>query len=335
MESGVDAARMIMMSETKLEVRGTTYRLAQIRGPEMAPLVPLFRQTFRRRDFTLDWLQKKYACAYEGVGGFSCVAFTESGQAVGSFGILPWPIRFGDRTEVAAQLVDAATHRDHRRRGLFTQLGRMACELSEAAGISFLFAFPHPQGDSYPAFIRNLGYEHIDDLVEYRKTICSGWLERASLHSSRLRWLYEKQVQRRLNAYTSGDAVLENSLISEGFAATERSRAFHAYKSFTGSRVLDLDGGRVWLKVRRGLLVGDLEASSEAGMEKTVKALELLAARLRIHQIIFQSSKSTRFSRFFEDRFQTLPCLTVVYRNLHSQIPAEKLRFTFGDLDNF
>ena len=301
----------------------------------MAPLVPLFRKAFRRRDFSLEWLKKKYACEYQGIRGFSCVAFTESGQAVASFGVLPWPIRFGDRTEVAAQLVDAATDRDHRRRGLFTRLGQMARELSEAAGVSFLFAFPHPQGDSYPGFIRNLVYEHIDDLVEYRKTICTGLFERASLRAGTLRRVYEQKVQRTLNAYIPGDAALENSLLSEGFAATDRNRGFHAYKSFAGSRVLNLDGGRVWLKVRRGLLVGDLEALSEADMDKTVEALELLAARLGTHQIIFQTSKGTRFSRFFEGRFQTLPCLTVVYRNLHSRIPREKLRFTFGDLDNF
>jgi GNAT superfamily N-acetyltransferase len=301
----------------------------------MAPLVPLFRRTFGRRDFNLEWLKKKYACEYQGIRGFSCVAFSENGHAVGSFGVLPWPIRFGDRTEVAAQLVDAATDRDHRRRGLFTQLGEMASELSEAAGISFIFAFPHPRGASYPGFIRNLGYEHIDDLVEYRKTICSGLWERASLRAGSLRRLYERQVQPTLNSYAPGDATLQNSLLSEGFAATDRDRTFHAYKSFAGSRVLDLDGGRVWLKVRRGLLVGDLEAVSEADLEKTAKALGLLAARLGTHQIVFQSSKGTRFSRFFEDRFQPLPCLTVVYRNLRSQIPPEALRFTFGDLDNF
>jgi hypothetical protein len=63
--------------------------------------------------------------------------------------------------------------------------------------------------------------------------------------------------------------------------------------------------------------------------------LERLAVRLGIYQILFQSSKGTRFSRFFADRFRPFPCLSVIYQNLHSQIPAEKLRFTFGELDNF
>jgi hypothetical protein len=318
-----------------VELGGTTYRLACVRGPEMGPLVPLFRESFRRPDFNLDWLKKKYACEYQGIGGFSCVAFTEQGQAAASFGMLPWPIRFGDRTEIAAQGVDAATHHQHRRRGLFTRVSEMAREVCESAGVSFLFAFPQPDGQSYPGLVSRLGYTHVDDLIEYRLPISTLWMEKVARRVGPLDGLYERQLQRTLGAYLPTDAVLDNSLLSEGFAATDRDRAFYGYKSFAGSRVLAVDGGRVWLKVNRGLQVGDFEASSEAEMEKSVQVLERLAVRLGVHQILFQASKDTRFSRFFARRFRPYPCVTVVYRNLRSQIPAEKLRFTFGDLDNF
>jgi len=324
----------LFMPERTVEAAGTTYRLACVHGPEMGPLVPLFRKVFRRPDFNLDWLKKKYGCEYEGVGAFSCVAFTDAGQAVASLGILPWPIRFGNRTEVAAQLVDGATHREHRHRGLFTRLAKMARELCDSAGISFLFGFARPQGGSYQGLVR-IGYTHIDDLVEYRLPILTFWVERVARRVGRLHGLYERHLQRTLRAYFPVDPVLDNSLFSEGFAGTHRDRAFHDYKAFAGNRVLAVDGGRVWLKVRRGLFVGDLEASSEAEMEKAVRVLERLAVRLGIHQILFQSSKGTRFSRFFADRFRPFPCLSVIYQNLRSQIPAEKLRFTLGDLDNF
>jgi len=323
------------MLEKEVAVRGTTYRLARIRGPEMGPLVPLFREAFGRRDFDLDWLRRKYACEFGGIGGFSCVAFTDGGQAVASFGVLPWPIRYGDRTETAAQAVDAATHHQHRRRGLFTRLAEMARDLCDSAGVSFLFAFPHPQGDSYAGFVRNLGYTHLDDLVEYRLPIRTFWMERVARRVGPLHRLYEQHLQRTLRAYLPIDPVLGNSLLSEGFAATQRDGAFHHYKAFLGNWVLAVDGGRVWLKVMHGLLVADLEASSEAQMDRAVRVLERLAVRLGVHQIVLQSSKGTRFSHFFADRFRAFPCLAIVYRNLRSQIPADKLRFTFGDLDNF
>jgi hypothetical protein len=321
--------------ERVVELGGTTYRLACVRGPEMGPLVPLFRESYRRLDFNLDWLQRKYACEYQGIRGFSCVAFTERGQAVASFGMLPWPIRFADRTEIAAQAVDAATHHEHRRRGLFTRVAEMAREVCDSAGVSFLFGFPHPQGESYPGLVSKLGYAHIDDLIEYRLPISTIWMERVARRVSPLDRMYERHLQRTLGAYLPADPVLDNSLFSEGFAGTHRHRAFHDYKSFAGNRVIEVGGGRVWLKVRHGIQIGDLEASSEAELEKTVRVLEQLAVRLGVHQILFQSSTHTRFSRFFADRFRPSPCLTVIYRNLRSQIPAERLRFTFGDLDNF
>lgn len=331
----VFANEELFVPEKVVEVGGTTYRLACVRGAEMGPLVPLFRESFRRPDFNLEWLKKKYACEYEGICGFSCVAFSEGGQAAASFGMLPWPICFGERMEIAAQAVDAATHREHRRRGLFTRLAEMAREVCESAGVSFLFALPHPKGGSYPGFVRNLGYKHIDDLVEYRLPIRTIWMERVARRVGPLRGPYERHLQRTLRPHLPVDSVLDNSLFSEGFAATRRDQAFHEYKKFAGNRVLAVDGGRVWLNINRGLLVGDLEASSEWEMERTVRELEGLGVRLGVHQIVIQASKDTRFSRFFEARFPPFPCLAVVYQNLRSQIPADKLRFTLGDHDNF
>ena len=317
-----------------VEVRGETYRLAVLRGPEMAPLMPLFRDAFGRETFSPEWLTRKYACERHGVGGFACVAFTESGEAAGSVGVLPWPVRFGDRVEVAGQMVDVATGSAHRGRGLFVLCAEMAREMCETAGVAFLFGFPNEA--AYPIWMNKLGYEHSDDLVERRLRIRTVWAERIARRAGAMRPLYERHVERTLSAYAAADPVLENSLLHEGFAGIDRDRSFHACKSsFAGSRVLALDGGRVWLSVRHGLLVGDLEASSYADLEKTERALERLARRLGVHQILFQASKNTRFSPFFADRFCTLPGMPVIYRNLRSQIPSEKLRFTFGDFDNF
>jgi len=323
-----------LRAETTFEVRGATYRLAVLRGPEMAPLMPLYRDAFGRGLFSSEWLTRKYACERRGVGGFSCAAFTQSGEAAGSVGVLPWPVRFGDRVETAGQMVDVATGSAHRGRGLFVRLAEMAREVCEAAGVSFLFGFPNEA--AYPIWINKLGYQHSDDLVEHRLPIRTIWAERVARRVGALRPFYERHVQRTLSADVAADPVLENSVLLEGFAGTDRDRAFHAYKSsFAGSRVLAIDGGRVWLNLRHGLLVGDLEALSEADLDRTAHALERLARRLGVHQILFQASKDTRFSPFFANRFRTLPGMPVIYRNLRSQIPREKLRFTFGDLDNF
>jgi len=318
-----------------VEVRGTTYRLARLRGSELDAVVPLFRQVYKRSDFTADWLEKKYAGEFQGAGAFSCVAFTETGEPAASLGVLPWPIRCGGRTEVAAQIVDAATGLSHRRRGLFTRLGEMARQLSQVAGMSFMFGFARPQGESYPRLVRNLGYAHIDDLVEYRRPIRTLWGERIMRRSGAVRPLYERYLRRTLGAYRAPDPVFQNSVISEGFAGTDRSPAFYEYKRFGGSRVITADGGRVWLNIKRGLIIGDLEAESAADMGRTTHMLARLGVRLGVHQVLFQASRHTRFSQLAAQHFRASPILAVVYRNLNSEIAADRLRFTFGDLDNF
>jgi hypothetical protein len=151
-----------------------------------------------------------------------------------------------------------------------------------------------------------------------------------------LNGLYERHVGRTLRPYVPSDPVLENSLVGEGFAGIGRDREFYDYKtSFNGSRVLAVDGGRAWVNLQHGLMIGDLEASAEDDMGRTLRALEGLARGLGLNQIVFQVSKGTRFSPFFESRSRTLAGLPVIHRNLSSQIPVERLRFTFGDLDNF
>ena len=320
--------------EETIELRGTTYRFATVATAELNYLVPLFRDAFAGREPSLEWLQAKYACGAEGVAAFVCVAFDERGDAAGSVGLLPWQVRYGDRVELAGQMVDVATSNAHRGRGLFVALADRTRELCESSGIRFLFGFPNEA--AYPIWMNKLGYEHLQDLVSYQLPVRTLWGERLARRSRPVREIFERHARRTLGKLTPVDPVLENSLAAEGFACIVHDRAFHAYKaSFGGSQVVELDGGRVWLVVRHGLLIGDLEAASTAELESAVHALKRLARRLGVHQIVFQASKDTRFSPIFAGRSETSQDLPVIYRDLGSQIPKEKLRFVFGDLDNF
>jgi hypothetical protein len=324
-------------SDRKIQVRGDTYRLTLLRGPAMAPVVPLLFGTFSRPEFTLGWLQKKYSCKFGGVEGFSCAALTETGEAAACLGVLSWPIRFGERTELAAQIVDVATHHEHRRRGLFMQLGEMAREICDAAGFSFLFGFADPKGSAFRGWVGSLGYTHLEEvsLVEYAIPVRTLWIERLARRAGALGAIYDRGLERRLKSLLPRDPVPANSFLTEGFAGTDRDARFFDYKKLLGNQVLAVEGGRVWVKIKRGLIVGDMEAGAQTEIEKTMRALQRLAARFGIHQVLFQLSKGTRFSRFFEGRVQARPGLNFVYRNLRSQILPEKLRFTLGDLDNF
>src|SRR5262249_9171745 len=216
----------------KIQVRGDSYRLTSLRGPAMAPLVPLLRDTFHRPQFTLGWLQEKYSCEFGGVEGFFCAALTETAEVAACIGVLPWPIRFGERTELAGQMVDVATHHEHRRRGLFTQLGEMAREICDTAGFSFLFGFADPKGSAFRGWVGSLGYTHLEevDFVEYAIPVRTLWIERLARRAGALGAVYDRRLERRLKPLQRCGSAPANSFLAEGFAGTDRDARFFGYK---------------------------------------------------------------------------------------------------------
>lgn len=317
---------------TTVQLRGSTYTFEALSGTRLGALIPLFRDAFAR-EFTPDRLERKYSCEHAGISAFACVAFSDGGDAAGVLGVLPWPVRFGDRVETAGQLADGATDPAHRDKGLFIALAERVRTLCADAGISFLFGFPNEK--SYPVFMKKLGYEHSDDLVEHRWPVRTLPLEKASHRAGPLRRLYHRYSGRKLDALAAGER-LQNSLVADGFAGVDRGADFHAYKQAIGdSRVIETAGGRAWIKIRHSLMIGDLEATSAEDLALTMRDLRRLATRLGVDQIVSQTSKDTRLSRFFATRPGASRELPVIHRDLGSSIPRERLRYTLGDLDNF
>ena len=99
--------------------------------------------------------------------------------------MLPWGVRFGDHVEVAGQLIDVATGSAHRGRGLFAYLAEMVREECEAAGVGFLYGFANEA--AFPIWVKKLGYEHTDDLVEYRLPVRTVPVERIARRTPTLR----------------------------------------------------------------------------------------------------------------------------------------------------
>lgn len=315
-----------------LELRGATYRVEILTGPALARLIPLFRDAFGR-EFSAAALERKYASAHGGLTGFSCAAFGEQGEPAGSVGVLSWGARMGERVETAGQMVDVATSSAHRGRGLFVALAERARQVCEETGAGFLFGFPNEE--AYPIWIHKLGYEHTDDLVEHRWPVRTLPVARAAHRLGPLGGLYDRYSSRTLAGRSAGD-TLRNSLVAEGFAGVDRDAGFHAYKrAFGGSRIVETAGGRAWIKVHHSLMIGDLEATSDAELERTMHDLRRLAARLGVRQIVSQTSKDTRLSRFFAGRPGASRELPVIHRDLASALPRERLRYTLGDLDSF
>jgi GNAT superfamily N-acetyltransferase len=85
-----------------------------------------------------------------------------TGELVGQFGAVPLRVRVDGETHVAALALNVVTDSAYRRRGAFIRLARAADEQMARAGVEFAFALPNE--NSFPGFVRRLGYHHVGDV---------------------------------------------------------------------------------------------------------------------------------------------------------------------------
>jgi GNAT superfamily N-acetyltransferase len=320
-------------AEAELTSRGETYRIGVLYGREIEIISPLLVEVYKRRAFTPDWVRRKYDCERDGARAFACVAFTEDGRPVSTVGAIPWPFRYGEYVELAAQLADSATSPAHQGRGLHVRLMQLLHEVCAAAGMTFVLRFSNAL--SFAITTTKLGYTPLDDLVEYDWPIRTVWVERAARRAG-LGGAYDRRFERVIARYLDSGHPLASSGLAEGYAGVERDRAFFDYKeAFGGSRVLTLDETRVWVVVRHGLLVGDMAAPSDDALGRGLDALEGMARRLGAHRVLVQASGDIRLARYLATRLPETRRRRASYFDLGTKIPTEALRFTLGDLDTF
>ena len=91
---------------------------------------------------------------------------------------------------------------------------------------------------------------------------------------------------------------------------------------------------RVWIRVRGGLVVGDLQVG-EAGFAGTLEVLRDLARRAGLAGISFIVSPGTAVHRLFAAEYTSEPSFPVLFQDLGATIPLEEIRFSYSDIDIF
>jgi hypothetical protein len=137
-----------------------------------------------------------------------------------------------------------------------------------------------------------------------------------------------------LKKLLSPEKGLSNSVLDEGFAGVYRDEQYLEYKTYSQTNVLKIRNARAWLKIQNGLDLGDLNLGNE-DFKLTMTSLEKIARRLGVTQISFQVSTATRLFALFEREFKAIPSFGVGFKNLGADIPLDKTKFTFADIDIF
>jgi Acetyltransferase (GNAT) domain len=275
---------------------------------------------------------KKYDTAYTGVGYVGFMAYHTGGEPLAYYGVLPCFMQYNGEVVLAAQSADTMTNPKYRYKGLFVELSLITFELCKKVGITFVFGFPNQ--NSYHGAVNKLGWKMTHTMERFYVPVDGLPLE---LTASRFRWLkslYARYVDRVFGQYTLAQPGLGNAFLAEGFGGISRDERYLFYRTYSPSRVIRVGAARVWLRVRGGLVIGDLQVGEE-DFGTTIEELRDLARRAGLGGISFIVSVGTAVHRQFAAQYTAEPSFPVLFQDLGATIPLEEIRFSYSDIDIF
>ena len=308
------------------------YSFERVSENNVADLLLIYKDAFDK-ELNLEVFKQKQNTKEFGDSYVGFIAYYQNKNPVAFYGVYPCKIEYEGVKYLAAQSGDTMTHSAHTGKGLFTQLALKTYAYCQENGFHLVFGFPNE--NSYPGFIKKLGWSHFDDMTPYLIRVkCIPWIRLKNtfklpqaLHDKWCDFVFNKLKEFNL---------LETSLVRET-AVVDHSGDFFSYKTYGENYLIQLNGINVWLKSDdRFLIIGDIDSCSETEFEKTIHALKKIAFKLGLPHLRFHSSSNTwgqnMFNKFGFPMELKYPVGGINFTN---EIPLEKLKFTGADNDTF
>lgn len=278
-------------------------------------------------------LRRKYNTAYTGHSYFAHFAVSPEGRPAAFFCLFPSFLNIDGRKVLAGQSADIITHPDHQRRGLFGTLGKATEALAKAHGMMHLFAFPN--ANSFPGFLRSLGWQHLNDFQVHTGTVQGfAWfrlfrkLKQEALYNMIFNW----QLSRlRLSP---DDVRLANVKDRSG---QWRDAGYYTYKSWNGSYWIAFRGFAFWVRREADLLlVGDLRRLNQSNSTATLNdVLTQLCRRVGLSGWRAEVTPGSLLCTWMQNVGKTEQGVHIVYTNLDDPSIILPLEFSGGDTDVF
>ena len=278
------------------------------------------------------YFTKKYDTAYTGVEYIGYIAFNEQKNPIAYYGVIPCFIRHNETLYLAAQSADTMTHPKYQFKGLFVQLANLTFDLCQEEGISIVFGFPNQ--NSLHGFLVRLKWQMTETLDYYNIPTGMFSIENISRKVPFLRKQYEKYQQYILKDYLVPRQGIENSSFKDGLAGVNRNAHYLNYKTYHDTYVIKIGEATLWVKIRNGLIIGDINCRDDE-FDEMMTEVKKLALKLGLKYIQFHTSHQTRLSALFSSRYDAVPSFHVLFKDLGAHIPLDKIKFTYADVDTF
>lgn len=309
------------------------YSFEKLSAENISDLIPIYRDAFKK-EVDINFLKNKQDTSVFGPSFVGYIAYSPEREPAAFYGVFPCLAEYKGQKYLVAQSGDTMTHSAHTGKGLFTSLALKTYEYCRENGVQLVFGFPNQ--NSYPGFVKKLGWSHFDDVDAYTIRVKGISWYRIKKTFRLSDTIHEKWGTRILNKQQKGKPFI-SSCAEDGIPVIDHSADFFNYKSYGNNFLINIERVNVWLKFNTDyLLIGDIEKTSEENLLLVLKNLRSLARRMCIPFIRFQGSKNTWLNDFFSrhgNKMQTSHPIGGV--NFSTNIPIEKMKFTAADNDTF
>jgi len=312
-----------------IEIKG--YHIERLSKKNIHNLNTLHNMVYGKpRD--IDYFTMKYDTAYTGVEYTGYIAYDEKQLPIAYYGVIPCFIRDKDRLYLAAQSADTMTHPKYRFKGLFVQLANLTFDLCTEEGVSIIFGFPNQ--NSLHGFLSKLKWQFTETMDCYIIPVGIISAEGIARRIPFLDKAYKSYQQQTLKKYLLPQRGIENSVFKDGFAGVNRSALYLNYKTYHDTQVIKIGDSLLWIKIKNGFIIGDINCREE-DFDDLMDKVRRLALKLGLNEIQFHSSHQTTLSGLFAARYDAVPSFHVLFKDMGSHIPLDKVKFTFADIDTF
>jgi hypothetical protein len=309
------------------------YNIIKLNEDNRKDLLSIYKDAFGY-GISLDFLKKKQGSNKTDFCCVGFIAYDQDNNPAAFYGVYPCKIEFNGKLFLAAQSGDTMTHSDHTGKGLFTKLALETYNYCRENGFHCVFGFPNE--NSFPGFIKRLGWSHFDDITPYLIRVKSiPWIRLKNTFKLSQK-IHNRWCRFILNSASKGNSF-QSSCLENETPVIDHSDDFFLYKTYGENYLIKISGINVWLKFDDTFLfIGDLEKCEEHEFKSVIKGLKILAFKMGLPHLRFQASSQTWGSEMFQKYGVPMevkyPVGGISFTN---EIPIEKLKFTGADNDTF
>ena len=307
------------------------YSLEQLSADNLHDLYRLFKSVYGKKQHP-GFFHRKYDTAYTGHSYIGYFAYSRDRTPIAFYGVIPCFLRGGGKRILAAQSTDTMTHPDYRLKGVFMKLAERCFQLCQDHGILLLFGFPNQ--NSYHGFLK-LGWTMTGTMDFFSLQVVKVSWKNLSSKFSLTRIAYKWYCKRVLNKYILPERGIGNRLIKEGFTGIDRDESYLRYKTYSETLVLGISQSKVWVEIKYGLAIGDIELGTNEDFDAVIQLLLQLCRKLGLKEINFHTSPGTLLHRLFTNHYSSKPSFPIILLGLDPDYSLDNIKFTLADIDIF